>query len=131
MALNPKQLQVATLLCSGASITSAAHDVDISRDAIHTWLKNDDAFIAHLNGLKRELIDAGRAEIQASIALAVTTINSIMACSENDAVRLAAAKEVLTMAGLTKPAGIGSDSAAVLKKARIKKAEFDAMFDDL
>jgi hypothetical protein len=52
-----------------------------------------------------------------------------MAHSDNDAVRLAAAKEILAMAGLTKVSAIGSDSADKLKKARAEKAVFDAMFD--
>ncbi|MFI3136856.1 MAG: phBC6A51 family helix-turn-helix protein [Methylococcaceae bacterium] len=128
-ALTPKQLQAAALLASGITITEAAEKTATTRQTLHQWLKTNDVFIAHLNGLKLEIIDSSRAAIQTSAALAISTINALMAHSDNDAVRLAAAKEILAMAGLTKVSAIGSDSADKLKKARAEKAVFDAMFD--
>ncbi|MDD5276438.1 MAG: phBC6A51 family helix-turn-helix protein [Methylovulum sp.] len=128
-ALTPKQLQAAALLASGVTITETAEKTATTRQTLHQWLKTDDAFIAHLNGLKHEIIDSGRAAIQTAAALAISTITALMTDSAKDEVRLAAAKEILMMAGLKKASTIGSDSADKLKKARIKNAAFDAIFD--
>jgi hypothetical protein len=116
--LSAKQLQAAILLSSGATITATAAQTGLTRVTLHQWLKNDDAFIAYLNSLKGELIDAGRAGLQASVALAIETINSLMTSSDNDIVRLNAAKEVLTRSGINNAPVIGSDDADLLKRER-------------
>jgi len=115
-ALNPKQIQTAQLLAGGATITATAEQLEITRTTIHDWLKNDFTFQAHLNSLKREVIEAGRLSLQSSVALAVDTINSIMTSSENDLARLKAAHDILDRAGINKPQSIGSDDAEKLKK---------------
>jgi hypothetical protein len=98
--LNAKQLQTAVLLSGGTTITLAAEQAGVTRVTLHQWLKNDDEFIAYLNSLKRDLVDSARAGLQASVALAIETINTIMTDSDNDVVRLNAAKEVLNRAGI-------------------------------
>ena len=117
--LNTKQLQAAVLLSSGATITATAEQTGITRVTLHQWLKTDDSFIAHLNSLKQALIDSGRAGLQASVALAIETINSLMTGSDNDVVRLNAAKEVLNRSGLMTAQVIGSDDADLLKRERV------------
>ena len=116
--LNTKQLQAAVLLSSGATITATAEQTGITRVTLHNWLKSDDSFIAHINSLKQDLINAGRASLQASVALAIETINSLMTGSDNDIVKLNAAKEILNRAGINNALVIGSDDAAQLKKDR-------------
>ena len=123
--LNAKQLQAAVLLSGGATVTLAAEQTGITRVTLHEWLRNDDRFIAHLNSLKHDLIDAGRAGLQASVALAIETINSIMTDSDNDLVRLNAAKEVLNRAGINNAQAIGSDDAERLKKERVFNNSMD------
>lgn len=123
--ITPKQSQVAILLASGQSITATAEQANTTRNTIYSWLKSDDVFIAYLNGLKLEIQEAARCAIQSKAALAIDTIADLMTGSENDAVRLAAAKEVLVMAGLSKPPRIGSDSAEELRKEREVKALYD------
>ena len=125
--LTPKQLQAAALLASGETITATAEKTVAARVTLYDWLNNDDVFIAHLNGLKREIVDAGRAAIQSSCNLAINTIISIMEKSDNDAVRLNAAKEILSMSGINTALAIGSDSPANLKKERDKRAMWAAM----
>jgi hypothetical protein len=123
--LNAKQLQAAMLLSGGATVTLAAEQTGITRVTLHEWLRNDDKFIAYLNSLKHDLIDAGRAGLQASVALAIETINSIMSDSDNDVVRLNAAKEVLNRAGISHAQAIGSDDAERLKKERVFNNSMD------
>jgi hypothetical protein len=123
--LNAKQLQAAVLLSAGTTITLAAEQVGITRITLHQWLKNDDVFIGYLNGLKHDLMDSARAGLQASVALAIETINSIMSDSDNDVVRLNAAKEVLNRAGINNAQTIGSDDAERLKKQRVFNNSLD------
>ena len=122
--LNAKQLQTAVLLSGGTTITLAAEQAGVTRVTLHQWLKNDDEFIAYLNSLKRDLVDSARAGLQTSIALAIETINSIMTDSDNDVVRLNAAKEVLNRAGINHAHTIGSDDAERLRKERLLKIDF-------
>ena len=117
--LSAKQLQAAILIVGGASITATAEQISITRITLHQWLKSDDLFIAHLNGLKQDLINAGRASLQASVALAIETINSLMTDSDNGIVRLNAAKEILNRAGINNALVIGSDDADLLKRERV------------
>jgi len=116
--LSANQLKAAILLVGGASITATAAQTGLTRVTLHQWLKTDDSFIAHINSLKQDLIDSGRAGLQASVALAIETINSLMTGSENDIVRLNAAKDVLNRAGINNALVIGSDDAVQLKKDR-------------
>lgn len=123
--LNTKQLQAAALLSGGATITATAEQMEITRATVHQWLKNDDVFIAYLNSLRRDLIDSARAALQTSVVLAIETINSIMTSSDNDIVRLNAAKEVLNRAGINNAQVIGSDDAERLKKERLLNDSMD------
>lgn len=117
--LSPNQLKAAILIVGGATVTATAAQTGLTRVTLHDWLKNDDLFIAHLNSLKQDLIDSGRAGLQASVALAIETINSLMTKSDNDIVRLNAAKEVLNRAGINNALVIGSDDADLLKRERV------------
>jgi hypothetical protein len=130
--LNQKQLTVALLLATGTTITAAAEKAAITRQTIHGWLNNDYEFMAYINRLKKENTEAARAAIQSAAVLAVETIAAIMKESENDSVRLSAAKEVLAMAGLTKETGtllnkgIGATTAPELKLEVEKNRKFKA-----
>jgi len=123
MTINAKQSQAAILLSTGTSITATAAQVGVNRDTLHQWLK-DDTFNAHLNSLKREIIDAARTAIQNASTLAITTIADLMTNSDNDMCRLNAAKEILAMAGITRALDIGSDSPEALKKEREEMASW-------
>ena len=92
--LKPKQLEVAVLLATGETISSAAIKAAVSRSVVHEWLR-DCAFVAHLNGLKHEIIDSSIARIQNATTLALDTVLDIMQKSKNDSVRMAAAKSIL------------------------------------
>jgi hypothetical protein len=117
--LSANQLKAAILIVGGATITATAAQTGLTRVTLHDWLKNDDLFIAHINSLKQDLIDSGRAGLQASVALAIETINSLMMTSENDIVKLNAAKEVLNRVGINTALVIGSDDADLLKRERV------------
>jgi len=123
--LSPNQLKAAILIVGGATVTATAAQTGLTRVTLHDWLKNNDLFIAHLNSLKQDLIDSGRSGLQASVALAIETINSLMVGSDNDIVRLNAAKEVLNRAGINNALTIGSDNPERLKKERVFNNSLD------
>jgi hypothetical protein len=116
--LSAKQTQAALLLARGDTITTAAEQIGVNRMTIQQWLKKDDNFNAYLNSLKRELVDAGRSAMRASIVTAIDTINQLMLSSTNDVVRLNAAKEILDRAGLANDKPIGSDDVSKLQQER-------------
>ena len=125
--LTPKQIETAALLAGGATITDAAIKAEIARQTVHDWL-NDDVFIAYLNGLKSEVVDAGRVQIQTSVTLAITTLCDIMKDSPNDVARFNCAKEILFMAGLSRELKIGPTTAEGIKKQREEADRFDNLW---
>jgi hypothetical protein len=130
--LKPIQITAALLLATGATITDTAKKTDTTRTTIHKWLNDDNEFIAFVNATRKENTDAARAAIQSAAVLAVETIASIMKDSENDSVRLNAAKEMLSLCGLTKETGtmlnkgIGPVTAAAVQAEKVKAAKFAA-----
>ena len=130
--LKPIQITAAIMLATGATITDTAKKTDTTRTTIHKWLNDDNEFIAYLNAVKKENTDAARAAIQSAAITAVETISAIMKDSDNDAVRLNAAKEMLAMCGLTKETatmlnkGIGATTAAGVQAEKTKAAKFAA-----
>ncbi len=128
--LTPKQIEVAQLLAGGMNITDTSKDAGVTRPTIYSWLKTNDDFLAYLNSLKAEQIDAVRIQLEALSTLAVDTLTAIMKNSADDRARISAAKEVLCMAGFNGKrtalftAGITADEVAKNKRA-------DAFLDSL
>lgn len=123
--LKPVKIDTVLLLATVTSITETAEKSAITRQTIHSWLK-DNEFQAYINALKKENISAVRASIQSAAAVAVQTIENIMNESANDAVRFSCAKEILSMAGFTKETqsmlnkDIGADTAEGVAKEKEK-----------
>lgn len=134
LALKPIQLTAASLLAAGETITNTAEKSGVTRQAVHTWLRDNNEFLAYLNALKSENVTAARTAIQAAACQAVTTMSEIMKNSTNDAARLAAAKEILCMAGLTESTkamaekGIGEVTADKVKAQKEKDRKWDEMY---
>jgi transposase-like protein len=131
--LKVNQIKAALLLSNGESVTSTADKIGVTRVTIHRWLNDNNEFVAYLNSLKNEQLEAARTAIQSSASLAVLTLTEIIKTSSNDTVRLAACKEILAMSGLTKDSlslyawGVGPETAA---EVRAKKKS-DAMWQSL
>ena len=136
--LKPIQLEAALLLATGTSITDTAKKAATTRQTIHLWLNSDYEFVAYINALRKENAEAARAAIQSAALVAIETITSILKHSDNDAVRLSAAKEVLAMAGLTKDTsalfnrgvgGVTAEAVKVEKHKALRSTAQAAMFD--
>ena len=95
------QIEACKLLAAGVSITETAEQIGSVRQTVHRWQK-DANFIAYLNSLKSENLESARTMIQSVSSTAVNTLLDIMAKSKNDNARIAAAKEILAMAGFSK-----------------------------
>ena len=131
--LKANQIKAALLLSNGESVTSTADKIGVTRVTIHRWLNDNNEFVAYLNSLKNEQLEAARTAIQSSASLAVLTLTEIIKTSSNDAVRLAACKEILAMSGLTKDSlslyawGVGPETSAGVRA----KKKSDAMWQSL
>jgi hypothetical protein len=97
--LKPQQIQVAELLAAGETVTSAASLVNCTRQTIHRWLNDDADFVACIAALKNEQIEAVRNRVRHGAARAAAIIEDLMENSQNDSIRLAAAKELLSVSG--------------------------------
>ena len=131
--LKANQIQACKLLAMGESITATADKIGSARATIHRWQKDDIHFIAYLNSLKSENLEAARTMIQSSSCLAVNTLIEVMQKSKNDQARITAAKELLAMSGMTKESsvmygwGVGPETPEKVKAEK----KSDAMMADL
>jgi hypothetical protein len=97
--LKPQQIQVAELLVAGETVTSAASLANCTRQTIHRWLNDDANFAAYVASLKNEQLEAVKNRVRHGAARAASIIADLMEKSQNDSVRLAAAKELLQVSG--------------------------------
>ncbi|MGZ4959544.1 MAG: helix-turn-helix domain-containing protein [Methylomonas sp.] len=130
--LKPMKLKVAGLLAVGVSVTKAAELSDCSRQSVYRWLKDDDEFVAYLNGLKNEQIESVRSSLQAAAGMAVRTIISLMKNSTNEAVKLSAAKELLNSSGVlySLPSHF-NDDLENLRSVRKMNESMNSLTDDI
>jgi hypothetical protein len=101
VALSQNQKLAACALARGETVTDAAVVAGVSRVTVHAWVRDDSVFLAYLNKLKEENLEAARTSIQSAALTAVKTLVKIMESSKNDSARISAAKEILAMCGLT------------------------------
>jgi hypothetical protein len=76
--LKPAQVLAAQLLAAGSSVSEAALKIGCGRQTVHRWLKEDDCFLAFLNGLRLEQIESAKSLLRAASASAIETMLSIM-----------------------------------------------------
>ena len=93
--LPPQQIQALSALLTGAAITAAAEAAKVERATVHRWLRDDWAFQAAYNGLRRDF----RREAEARIdQIALMAVEAVAAAIEAGDVRAALA--VLRSAGV-------------------------------
>lgn len=107
--LQPAQLLVAEALVSGEGVTSSATLAGVSRQSVYRWLNDDADFVAHLARLKNEQLEAARNRVRLGAVRAAAVIADLMENSQSDAVRLQAAKELLSASGALNSIGSSFD----------------------
>jgi len=94
--LSPAQVQVATALASGASISKAAALTQTGRTTIYAWIKTVPKFAAVVEALSRDCSQTLRDKLHDLSAGAIDTVGAIMADqAAPSSVRLRAALAIL------------------------------------
>ena len=127
--LKPIQITAAQLLATGCSISAAAEGAGCGRHTVHAWLKNDDVFLAFLNGLKNEQVETTRSMLRMAAASAIDVLVDIMKSSPSDATRMNAATKIIEMSGIVsdKPANF-NDCEVNLRAIRQCEENLSALF---
>ena len=76
--LAPNQLAAIVALVGGSSVTDAAERVGIDRTTLHRWLSGDAAFLAALNRMKMEALDAIRREVRSAVGDAARVVRELV-----------------------------------------------------
>lgn len=117
--LTPQQIETASLLASGKSITASADAVGVNRSTIHDWLKNA-MFVAYLNGLKQDLLVSTRQKIMGLSSKALDILEGLLDDPGTDAnLRVKIALRLIEGVGGLDPskvASVGSSDPALLER---------------
>jgi hypothetical protein len=106
--LSRQQLTAIVELLLGSTVTEAAKEARVDRTTVHRWLSSDALFVATMNRLKREELDAIRSRMRSAAVTAVETVEELMEGADvHPAIRLRAALAVLEAAGGLEPERIG------------------------
>lgn len=91
-------VDAAELLVSGYSVADAAEHLGINKNTITHWLRKDDDFKKLLETFSQGLLEEIKLELVISAREALSTLQGLLH-SENDQIRLSAAKDILDRAG--------------------------------
>jgi ABC-type transporter Mla MlaB component len=97
--LTPKQHRALEALLTAPNVKAAAQAAGCGERTLHVWLKEDAAFIAAYQRLRRESVRQATAQLQQVSARAVAVLVEVMENTEvNAQIRVSAAGKVLDMA---------------------------------
>lgn len=98
MKLSDKQIQAIPMLASGKRCRAVADELSVSPQTISEW-KRQPAFVAEINKLRKESLEAASALIQSSAAKAVETLLELAKEAPNPETRRKAALDLLRLSG--------------------------------
>ena len=121
VGLKPKQIAAATMLASGKTGREVAAAIGCTPETLSHW-KRAPEFEACLNGLRWEILDAGREALRSAALVAVNGLVELAQGAKAEEVRRKACVDVLEMVGLRdQQAGtLGWDIGPVALHARIR-----------
>lgn len=124
-SLSNVQLTVMEALLSGSTVTYAASEAGGGRTTVHRWLREDWAFQAEMNRLRRDASDAIQMRLLRAAELAARLVASSIDSGDTGAAL--AVLRGLGLLGTRIGVEIPSDDPADLEQeAMIEKAELDA-----
>ena len=94
-ALSPRQRRALPIIAASLSNAQAARDVGVHESTLYRWLENPE-FRNELDSLRREASELAVTEIQSAMLQAVSVVIDATR-SENEAIRLRAARELLQL----------------------------------
>jgi transcriptional regulator with XRE-family HTH domain len=81
-SLTAAQEQAILLLASGETVTATADAVGVSRQTISEWANRDPDFIAALNRIRQETLDAGADRLRNMVGAALDAVEAGMNSEE-------------------------------------------------
>ena len=118
--LTATQEKALLLLASGETVTATAEAVGVSRQTVSEWTNRDAEFIAALNSVRQEILDAGADRLRNMVGAALDAVEAGMNSEElstKDKASLGMA--LLKQVGLSERAGsTGNTDAASIRSAR-------------
>ena len=119
--LTATQEQALLLLASGETVTATAEAVGMSRQTVSEWANRDPEFIAALNSVRQETLDAGADKLRGMVEKALDAVAEGFDSEELSAKeRAALGMELLKNVGLVKRVNaIGSTDAASVRSSQV------------
>ena len=119
--LTATQEKALLLLASGETVTATAEAVGVSRQTCSEWVNRDPEFIAALNSVRQETLDAGADKLRGMVEKALDAVAEGFDSEELSAKeRAALGMELLKNVGLVKRVNaIGSTDAASVRSSQV------------
>ena len=119
--LTATQEQALLLLASGETVTRTAEVVGVSRQTCSEWVNRDPDFIATLNTLRQETLDAGADRLRNMVGAALDAVEAGMNSEELSAKdRASLGMALLKQVGLSERAGsTGNTDAARIRSSQV------------
>jgi transposase-like protein len=95
-SVTPKQRRAIEALVIGSSVTAAAKAAGVTRQTVHTWMRQV-GFAEALEAAEAEVRRTAVRRLTATLEKSVTTIIRLVETAEDEAVQLRAAQTVFTM----------------------------------
>ena len=118
--LTATQEKALLLLASGETVTATAEAVGVSRQTVSEWVNGDADFIAQLNRIRQEVLDAGADKLRGMVEKALDAVEAGFDSEElstKDKASLGMA--LLKQVGLSERAGsAGNTDAASIRSSR-------------
>lgn len=93
-----QMVDAAELLISGCSVTESAERAGIAKSTLERWLRHDEDFKRLLDTFSQGLMEEIKIELVVSARQALHTLQQLLR-SDNDQIRLSAARDILDRAG--------------------------------
>ena len=118
--LTATQEKALLLLASGETVTATAEAVGVSRQTVSEWTNRDAEFIAALNSVRQEILDAGADRLRNMVGAALDAVEAGINSEELSAKdRASLGMALLKQVGLSERAGsTGNTDAASIRSAR-------------
>ena len=120
-SLTAAQEQAILLLASGETVTATADAVGVSRQTVSEWVNRDPDFIAALNRIRQETLDAGADRLRNMVGAALDAVEAGFDSEELSAKeRAALGMALLKNVGLVQRASaVGSTNADDIRSSQV------------
>lgn len=98
LKVTKQMVDAAELLISGCSLTESAERAGVAKPTLEKWIRHDEDFKRLLDTFSQGLMEEIKIELVVSARQALHTLQKLLH-SENDQIRLSAARDILDRAG--------------------------------